>query len=479
MILYITDRNIRVDNADNQISYNSDYIAEFHFDDEWDGKIKTARFVQNGEHVDVVLVDDRCEIPPLKTGFVRVGVFTDSMTSTYADVYFKTSIKDGGGNPTEPPEDVYAQLIARIESGMLKGDPGDTPYIGENGNWWLSGQDSGMPAQGPKGDPGKPGEKGAPGKDGNDYIVTEADYEAIAEKSSEKLQPTITELDKTKVGYSEVVNNQLLMYSDSSKKKLLATLDLPSDGVNDVQINGTSIVADGVADIPLANSSKVGVVKTNANLGVSVTDDGRLFTFSAENSLIDRRDNAYRAITPKYIDYAVKSAMCDGKGAEWTAKEQGMARARIGLGERLIFSTTLAEDAKFLYVTKDINGNSFKLSEINIYIHSPVLVNDEPMNGYVSVNSSDSNSWENIFGAWIFKSRDYEGTASAKFVASEYHRPYLIMGDCTNIAIDRRNYQMISYGRFNQLHNDIVGIRLMASGTLEAGTEIVIMGVDK
>lgn len=127
MILYITDRNIRVDNADNQISYNQDYIAEFHFDDEWNGKVKTARFVQNGEHFDVVLVDDRCEIPPLKTGFIRVGVFTDLMTSTYADVYFKTSIKDGSGNPTEPPEDVYAQLTALIESGMLKGEDGLTP----------------------------------------------------------------------------------------------------------------------------------------------------------------------------------------------------------------------------------------------------------------------------------------------------------------------------------------------------------------
>lgn len=42
MILYITDRNIRAYNADNQVSYNSDYIAEFRFDDEWNGKIKTA-----------------------------------------------------------------------------------------------------------------------------------------------------------------------------------------------------------------------------------------------------------------------------------------------------------------------------------------------------------------------------------------------------------------------------------------------------
>ena len=130
MNIYITDRNIRVDNADNQISYNSDYIAEFHFDDEWNGKIKTARFVQNGEPFDVVLVNDRCKIPPLKTGFIRVGVFSDSMTSTYADVYFKTSIKDGTGNPAEPPEDVVSQLLNLIERGMLKGDPGYTPQKG-------------------------------------------------------------------------------------------------------------------------------------------------------------------------------------------------------------------------------------------------------------------------------------------------------------------------------------------------------------
>ena len=148
MILYVTDRNIRVDDADNQISYNSDYIAEFVFDDEWNGKIKTARFVQNGEHVDVVLVDDRCEIPPLKTGFVRIGVFSDSMTSTYADVYFKTSIKDGGGNPTEPPEDVYSQLIALIESGMLKGADGLTPHVGSNNNWWIGDIDTGILARG-------------------------------------------------------------------------------------------------------------------------------------------------------------------------------------------------------------------------------------------------------------------------------------------------------------------------------------------
>lgn len=148
MILNVRNRNIRVHKANNQISYNSDYIAEFNFDDEWGGKVKTARFVQNGEYFDVVLVNDRCKIPPLKSGFVRVGVFTDSMTSTYADVYYKTSIKDGTGSPAEPPEDVYAQLTALIESGTLRGEDGLTPYIGSNNNWWIGNIDTGILARG-------------------------------------------------------------------------------------------------------------------------------------------------------------------------------------------------------------------------------------------------------------------------------------------------------------------------------------------
>ena len=35
-----------------------------------------------------------------------------------------------------------------------KGDPGNTPYIGGNGNWWVGGEDTGTKAQGPAGQNG-------------------------------------------------------------------------------------------------------------------------------------------------------------------------------------------------------------------------------------------------------------------------------------------------------------------------------------
>ena len=208
MILYVTDRNIRVDDADNQISYNSDYIAEFVFDDEWDGKIKTARFVQNGEYFDVVLADDRCDIPPLKTGFIRVGVFTDSMTSTYADVYFKASIKDGSGNPVEPPEDVYAQLTALIEGGMLKGADGLTPYVGENNNWWMGDADTGILARGY-----------TPVK-GVDYFTTEEIQQIQNEVSSGAIGDFNAVVDSETNKFDANATEKLNAYNSNAETKL-------------------------------------------------------------------------------------------------------------------------------------------------------------------------------------------------------------------------------------------------------------------
>ena len=51
----------------------------------------------------------------------------------------------------------WQNLIAlSVLQGMKgdKGDPGDTPYIGNNGNWWIGGTDTGIPATGDKGEDG-------------------------------------------------------------------------------------------------------------------------------------------------------------------------------------------------------------------------------------------------------------------------------------------------------------------------------------
>ena len=46
------------------------------------------------------------------------------------------------------------------------GTDGKTPYVGDNGNWYIGADDTGKPSRGAKGDKGEKGEKGAQGIQG-------------------------------------------------------------------------------------------------------------------------------------------------------------------------------------------------------------------------------------------------------------------------------------------------------------------------
>ena len=101
---------------------------------------------------------------------------------------------------------------------------------------------------------GEQGQQGAKGEQGDDYVLTEQDKEDI----------------------SKLVN-------------------VP---VTDVQINGTSILSDGVANIPPATSGTLGLVKMGQ--GLSVNAGGALFTQYAEPNRIKAENSYYMPITPVY-----------------------------------------------------------------------------------------------------------------------------------------------------------------------------------
>ena len=98
-------------------------------------------------------------------------------------------------------------------------------------------------------------------------------------------------------------------------------------GISDVQVDGISVVNEGVANIPIASRNKAGAVKL-AGQGVTI-NNGSLFTEAATDRMINSRNYYYQPIVPAYLDYAVKAAMCDGKGAAWTEADQTAARERV------------------------------------------------------------------------------------------------------------------------------------------------------
>ena len=70
------------------------------------------------------------------------------------------------------------------------------------------------------------------------------------------------------------------------------------DIVTDVQINGTSIVQDGVANVPIAGQGVLGTVKTQLNYGVLTNNEGRVYVDSANALVIKNGADQFRPVAP-------------------------------------------------------------------------------------------------------------------------------------------------------------------------------------
>ena len=104
---------------------------------------------------------------------------------------------------------------------------------------------------------------------------------------------------------------------DESGHAVLEAVDAAQIGVQDVRVAEASVVTDGVANVKLYAKS------------FGMNAEG-LYLKNANNGQITARSSNV-AVTTQGIDYAVKAAMCDGKGAAWTSEEQAAARERIGI----------------------------------------------------------------------------------------------------------------------------------------------------
>lgn len=280
-----------------------------------------------------VVIDDGCEVADAEAGVVRytVGDEVAARAAVISDAYFEIYDEEGyslaaskmvvevgrgvdvdGERPSDyvPELDRLKAEFARIaeeakgfeterasEFEAVKADAeratraadeaaSHQPRIGGDGIWevWDAAAgayaDAGVSAQGPKGDKGEQGAqgiqgaKGEPGAPGSDAQAT------------------------------------------------------------DVRINGISITAGGVADVPIADGTTIGVIMTdNSSGGYStglISVNNRLYLKNA--ALIEITERSFRIpILANNMDYAVKAAMCDGKGAAWTVAEQAAARERMGI----------------------------------------------------------------------------------------------------------------------------------------------------
>ena len=222
-----------------------------------------------------------------------------------------------------------------------QGIPGERGSQGEKGDKGEPGAQGEKGDKGDKGDKGEPGAKGdkgadgAPGKDGSDANVTAANIEAA-------------------LGYAPV---------------------------KDVQVAGTSVLADGVANVPIASATNPGVSKVD-NYSMGLTSGNVLFLYGARNGDINSRASNI-AIAPASLDYAVKAAMCDGKGPAWASAEQKAARERMGVDKpyELIEEITLSEESRVARST-ELDGTPYNFAAITLRAEFPA--SEKTGNIYVS-----------------------------------------------------------------------------------------------
>ena len=200
---------------------------------------------------------------------------------------------------------------------------------------------------------------------------------------------------------------------DQNGHAVLEAVDAKDVGVQDVQVSGESIVTDGVANVPIMkNGSGFGVAKILQAYGVTVLSEGQLALMSASIYDVDTRISNYRCITPNRLDYAVKAAICDGKGAAWTADEQAAARERIGIPGDFELIEEIICDGNASAYTRSVEPDGIPYRFISVFIELEIQA---------------GNTYPNIFF------RAYDGNDNAvlydgKQAQSKGYASYLVAG---------------------------------------------------
>ena len=73
-----------------------------------------------------------------------------------------------------------------------------------------------------------------------------------------------------------------------------------AEPVTDVRVNGTSIAANGVANVPIADSITLGVAKFNANNGLSIFSNGDAYVACSNSANIKSGAGLHRPIVPNF-----------------------------------------------------------------------------------------------------------------------------------------------------------------------------------
>ena len=243
------------------------------------------------------------------------------------------------------PESIDTALQEAKESGEFDGPQG------EPGPQGIPGE------EGPQGIPGEKGEKGDPGPGLNVHICSSSEYDPVTRvptvqnPEEDVLYLVPAETVKTSDMFAEWawVNNQWELFGSAAvdlsgyalKSELPTKVsDLQNDSgfistetdptvpawakaanppevpVQDVQVNGVSVLQDGVANVPRANTTDYGVVRLSGSYGIQGYGSGSptIGIIKATDNEIKIASSVYRVISPEKQNAATFYGLATASG---------------------------------------------------------------------------------------------------------------------------------------------------------------------
>lgn len=120
-----------------------------------------------------------------------------------------------------------------------------------------------------------------------------------------------------------------ILTTSSDGSEIIETSLSADNLVTDVQINGTSVVANGVGNIPLATNDAVGVSKANQAFGTYMSNTTMCVWKAADSDITSKTQN-YKPIVPANLEKAIMEGLGNYSGTAWTDAYKTKARNTIG-----------------------------------------------------------------------------------------------------------------------------------------------------
>ena len=192
-------------------------------------------------------------------------------------------------------------------------------------------------------------------------------------------------------------------YPETSKTAIRSLIGAAaaSSAVTDVQVNGSSVVSNNVANIPIATTNDYGVVKVQPLNGIGLSNTNKLLIITATDEEIKIATNAYAPITPANQHNSVFYGLAKAAGDEtqsistnavgtYTSDASAAIRSMLGaVGDVQVNGMSIVNNgiANIPYASNTTAGVVKILNSYGIKINSTT--------GYIGIVAADDNDIHN------------------------------------------------------------------------------------